>query len=68
MLSALAARVGRRVRWYCTPVARRMGEAVLDQHRERIAALATRDERRAAEIMRAHTGHTRRTYHGREKG
>ncbi|MFF7362138.1 FCD domain-containing protein [Streptomyces sp. NPDC008125] len=68
VLSALAAQVGRRVRWYYTPVARRRGKQSWIEHRELIAAIATRDERRATEAMRAHTEHTRRTYHQREKG
>ncbi|MCX5400963.1 GntR family transcriptional regulator [Streptomyces sp. NBC_00102] len=68
VLSALAAQVGRRVRWYYTPVARRRGKQSWIEHRELIAAIATHDERRAMENMRAHTEHTRRTYHQREKG
>lgn len=67
VLSALAAQTGRRVRWYCTPVARRRGEQPWFEHRELITAIATHDEQRATETLRAHTEHTRRTYQ-REKG
>ncbi|MGW7199517.1 GntR family transcriptional regulator [Streptomyces chryseus] len=65
VLTELAAQVGRRVRWYYTPVARQRGKQSWIEHRELIAAIADRDERRATEIMRAHTEHTRTTYHER---
>ncbi|MEU5166919.1 GntR family transcriptional regulator [Streptomyces mutomycini] len=68
VLSELAGQVDRRVRWYYTPVARQRGTQSWVEHRELIAAIAARDERRATEIMRAHTEHTRRTYHQRDKG
>ncbi|KPC79149.1 MULTISPECIES: GntR family transcriptional regulator [Streptomyces] len=68
VLSELAGQVDRRVRWYYTPVARQRGTQSWIEHRELIAAIAARDERRATEIMRAHTEHTRRTYHQRDKG
>ncbi|GAA1511188.1 GntR family transcriptional regulator [Streptomyces albidochromogenes] len=66
VLTDLAAQVGRRVRWYCTPVARQRGKQSWIEHRELIAAIADRDERRATEIMRAHTERTRTTHHERE--
>ncbi|MFG2755357.1 GntR family transcriptional regulator [Streptomyces wuyuanensis] len=66
VLAELAGQVDRRVRWYYTPVARQRGEQSWTEHRELIAAISARDERRATEVMRAHTEHTRRTYHGRE--
>ncbi|MFD8332980.1 GntR family transcriptional regulator [Streptomyces solisilvae] len=67
VLSELAAQVDRRVRWYYTPVARQRGKQSWIEHRELIAAITTGDERRATAIMRAHTEHTRRTYHERER-
>ncbi|MET7362792.1 GntR family transcriptional regulator [Streptomyces sp. NPDC005562] len=68
VLAELAGQVDRRVRWYYTPVARQRGSQSWLEHRELIAAIAERDERRATDIMRAHTEHTRRTYHQRETG
>ncbi|MEV5981268.1 GntR family transcriptional regulator [Streptomyces sp. NPDC052114] len=68
VLAELAAQVDRRVRWYYTPVARQRGRQSWLEHRELIAAIAERDERSATEIMRAHTEHTRQTYHQRERG
>lgn len=65
VLSELAGQVDRRVRWYYTPVARQRGTQSWIEHRSLIAAIASRDEQRATEIMRAHTEHTRRTYHQR---
>ncbi|WP_055549023.1 GntR family transcriptional regulator [Streptomyces sp. NBRC 110028] len=65
VLADLAAQVHRRVRWYYTPVARQRGKQSWIEHRDLIAAIAARDERRATEIMRAHTEHTRRSYHER---
>ncbi|MFC8593724.1 GntR family transcriptional regulator [Streptomyces atroolivaceus] len=67
VLSELAAQVDRRVRWYYTPVARQRGTRSWIEHRELIAAIASRDEQRATEVMRAHTEHTRQTYHRREQ-
>ncbi|MBM7439817.1 GntR family transcriptional regulator [Streptomyces sp. HB132] len=67
VLSELAGQVDRRVRWYYTPVARQRGTQSWVEHRELIEAIASRDERRAAEVMRAHTEHTRRTYHQRDQ-
>ncbi|MYT30276.1 MULTISPECIES: GntR family transcriptional regulator [unclassified Streptomyces] len=63
VLAELAAQVGRRVRWYYTPVARRRGKRSWAEHRELITAIADGDETRAATVMRTHTEHTRRTYH-----
>lgn len=67
VLAELAAQVGRRVRWYYTPVARQRGKQSWIEHRELIAAISGGDERRATDVMRAHTEHTRRTYHERER-
>ncbi|MGI5471746.1 GntR family transcriptional regulator [Streptomyces sp. CA-132043] len=66
VLAGLAEQVGRRVRWYYTPVARQRGKRSWAEHRELIDAISKKDERRATEIMRAHTEHTRRSYHERE--
>jgi DNA-binding GntR family transcriptional regulator len=67
VLAELARQVDRRVRWYYTPVARQRGAQSWIEHRELIAAIADGDERRAAEVMREHTEHTRRSYHDRER-
>ncbi|MEU4895626.1 GntR family transcriptional regulator [Streptomyces sp. NPDC044780] len=67
VLSELAAQVDRRVRWYYTPVARQRGKQSWIEHRELIAAIAAGDEQRATAVMRAHTEHTRRTYHERDR-
>ncbi|AZM44917.1 MULTISPECIES: GntR family transcriptional regulator [unclassified Streptomyces] len=66
VLAELAAQVERRVRWYYTPVARQRGAQSWIEHRELIAAVHDRDEARAQEVMRAHTEHTRRSYHQRQ--
>ncbi|GGY85882.1 transcriptional regulator [Streptomyces olivaceoviridis] len=65
VLAGLAAQVDRRVRWYYTPVARQRGRQSWREHRELITAIAAGDEQRATELMRAHTEHTRRSYHER---
>ncbi|MER5179171.1 GntR family transcriptional regulator [Streptomyces sp. NPDC002896] len=67
VLAELAGQVDRRVRWYYTPVARQRGKQSWIEHRDLIAAISARDEQRATEVMRAHTEHTRKTYHAREK-
>ncbi|MFC5803957.1 GntR family transcriptional regulator [Streptomyces formicae] len=66
VLAELAGQVDRRVRWYYTPVARQRGKQSWIEHRQLIAAISARDEQQATQIMRAHTEHTRRTYHQRE--
>ncbi|WP_031224416.1 GntR family transcriptional regulator [Streptomyces roseochromogenus] len=65
VLAELAAQVDRRVRWYYTPVARQRGRQSWIEHRELILAIAHNDQERAAHLMRAHTEHTRRSYHER---
>jgi DNA-binding GntR family transcriptional regulator len=67
VLAELADRVDRRVRWYYTPVARQRGKQSWIEHRELIAAISARDEQSATAIMRAHTEHTRTSYHQRER-
>ncbi|MQA96933.1 MAG: FCD domain-containing protein [Streptosporangiales bacterium] len=65
VLAGFAAQVDRRVQWYYNPVARQRGSASWDEHAELIDAIAAGDGDRAAQIMRAHTEHTRRSYHDR---
>ncbi|GLY92170.1 GntR family transcriptional regulator [Actinoallomurus iriomotensis] len=65
VLAELAAQVDRRVRWYYTPVARQRGPESWTEHTALIDALAAHDGERAAQIMREHTEHTRRSYHQR---
>jgi DNA-binding GntR family transcriptional regulator len=67
VLAELAAQVDRRVRWYYAPIARQRGQQSWDEHRELIAAITARDEAHATRLMRAHTEHTRRSYHARAK-
>ncbi|HEY9524901.1 MAG TPA: GntR family transcriptional regulator [Thermopolyspora sp.] len=62
VLAELAAQVSRRVRWYHTPVARKRGRAAWDEHAALIDAIEAGDAERAAEVMREHTEHTRKTY------
>ncbi|WP_406724358.1 GntR family transcriptional regulator [Streptomyces sp. GD-15H] len=62
VLAELAAQVGRRVRWYHTPVARQRGGKSWAEHRDLIAAIVNRDEQLAERLMREHTEHTRRSY------
>ncbi|MFI8993417.1 GntR family transcriptional regulator [Streptomyces sp. NPDC053542] len=65
VLAELAEQVGRRVRWYYTPVARQRGQQSWIEHRELIELIAEGDGPRAAEMMRTHTEHTRQTYRQR---
>lgn len=67
VLAELAGQVDARVRWYYTPVARQRGTQSWIEHRSLIAAISSRDEQRATAVMRAHTEHTRQTYHQREE-
>ncbi|MEV5436832.1 GntR family transcriptional regulator [Streptomyces sp. NPDC052682] len=67
VLAELAGQVDRRVRWYYTPVARQRGRESWIEHRELIAAITAGDEQRATQLMRAHTEHTRRSYHERPR-
>jgi DNA-binding GntR family transcriptional regulator len=65
VLGELSAQVDRRVRWFYTPVARQRGQASWTEHAALIDALVAHDGERAAQIMRAHTEQTRRSYHQR---
>ncbi|HEY3688650.1 MAG TPA: GntR family transcriptional regulator [Streptosporangiaceae bacterium] len=67
VLAELTAQVDRRVRWYYTPVARQRGRRSWTEHEALIGALAAHDGEKAAQIMREHTEHTRRSYHQRSK-
>ncbi|HET7328879.1 MAG TPA: GntR family transcriptional regulator [Nocardioidaceae bacterium] len=58
-----AAQVDRRVRWYYTPVAPARGQASWQEHSRLVQAIAEGDADLAAQIMREHTEHTRKTYH-----
>ncbi|MPZ63359.1 MAG: FCD domain-containing protein [Propionibacteriales bacterium] len=58
-----AAQIDRRVRWYYTPVAPARGQASWREHSRLIKAIAQGDGEKAAQIMREHTEHTRRTFH-----
>ncbi|MFJ9682435.1 FCD domain-containing protein [Streptomyces sp. NPDC101194] len=66
--SGPAGQMDRRGRRYRAPVARRRGARSRIEHRSLIAAISSRDERRAMEITRAHTERTRRMYREREEG
>ncbi len=65
VLAELSAQVDRRVRWLYTPVARTRGALSWIEHRAMIDAIEAGDEQRAQQLMRAHTEHTRASYHGR---
>jgi len=65
VLAELAVQVEQRVRWYYTPVARTRGMQSWHEHRELIDAIAAHDETAASRIARAHTEHTRSSYHER---
>lgn len=62
-LTDFTAQVDRRVRWYYTPVAQRRGQASWREHVQVIKAIQAGDAERAAQVMREHTEHTRRSYH-----
>lgn len=62
VLVDLAGQVDSRVRWYYTPVARHRGAQSWQEHSELIDAIAAGDADRAAAVMAAHTGQTRRSY------
>jgi DNA-binding GntR family transcriptional regulator len=67
VLAELIALVDRRVRWYYRPIARSRGREAWDEHRELIEVLASRNGRRAGELMRRHTERTRESYHEQRK-
>ncbi|GAB3975937.1 GntR family transcriptional regulator [Plantactinospora veratri] len=67
VLAELIAMVDRRVRWYYSPIARSRGREAWDEHAELIEVIASRNGRRAGELMRKHTERTRESYHQRRK-
>ncbi|MEU5596770.1 GntR family transcriptional regulator [Streptomyces sp. NPDC020298] len=66
VLAELGRQVERRVRWFYTPVARSRGKQSWEEHQHLLAAITGHDEERAAQLMREHTEHTRRSYHARD--
>lgn len=67
VLAGLIESVQRRVRWYYSPIARTRGKDAWDEHAELIDAIARRNSRRAADLMRRHTERTREIYHRRRQ-
>ncbi|KOV96353.1 GntR family transcriptional regulator [Streptomyces sp. NRRL B-3648] len=62
VLSELAARVERRVRWYYTPVARLRGGTAWSEHSDLMLAIRAHDAELATRLMREHTERTRHSY------
>jgi DNA-binding GntR family transcriptional regulator len=62
LLSDYVDGVDLRVRWFYKPLVRTRGMASYDEHERLIAALETRDQEHAADVMRWHTEQTRQTY------
>lgn len=58
VLSELISQVGRRVRWYYTPIARPRGAEAWSEHAVLIDAIAAGDAERAEQLMRGHTERT----------
>lgn len=67
VLAELGRQVERRVRWFYTPVARSRGKQSWEEHQHLVAAIAGHEAERAAQLMREHTEHTRRSYHARDE-
>lgn len=67
VLAELIAMVDRRVRWYYAPIARARGSEAWEEHAALIDAIASRNGRRAGELMRRHTERTRAGYHALAK-
>lgn len=67
VLANLIATVAHRVRWYYRPIALLRGKDAWDEHAELIMAIAGRNGRRASDLMRRHTEHTREIYHQRRQ-
>lgn len=63
VLAELISMVDRRVRWYYAPIARSRGGEAWEEHAALIDAIASRNGRRAADLMRRHTERTRAEYH-----
>ncbi|RKR86087.1 GntR family transcriptional regulator [Micromonospora pisi] len=67
VLAELIALVDRRVRWYYAPIARSRGREAWDEHAALIEVIASRNGKRAGDMMRRHTERTRESYHKRRK-
>ncbi|MDP9793241.1 DNA-binding GntR family transcriptional regulator [Catenuloplanes nepalensis] len=65
VLAGLIAQVDRRVRWYYRPIARSRGAEAWDEHRALIEVIASRNGKKASDMMRRHTERTRESYHDR---
>lgn len=59
VLAELITQVGRKVRWYYTPIANSRSKGSWNEHARLIEAIAKGDPERAGEIMRKHTERTR---------
>jgi DNA-binding GntR family transcriptional regulator len=68
VLAELAGQAYRRARWCCGPLAGQHGRESWAEHEELTAAVAARDEERAARLMRAHSERTRREFLARGRG
>lgn len=66
VLTELAGRVARRVRWYHTSVVAQRGHTAWEEHLRIIDAISEGASEEAARLMREHTEITRRTYLGLE--
>jgi DNA-binding GntR family transcriptional regulator len=67
VLADMIALVDRRVRWYYMPIAQARGKDAWDEHAEIIEAIASRNGRRAGDLMRRHTERTRQIHHQRRQ-
>jgi DNA-binding GntR family transcriptional regulator len=65
IIAELIGLVDRRVRWYYRPIARARGQEAWDEHRELIEVIASRNGRKAGDLMRKHTERTRKIYQQR---
>jgi DNA-binding GntR family transcriptional regulator len=68
VLSEMAARLDKRIRWYFAPVVTTRGEDSWREHSELVEALSERDPERAADVMQAHAELTRSAYHAGRGG
>jgi DNA-binding GntR family transcriptional regulator len=63
ILGEFISSLDRRVRWYFTEIAMTRGARSWDEHEQLCDALAAQDSKRAAQVMRTHTAHSRAAYH-----
>jgi DNA-binding GntR family transcriptional regulator len=68
IMTELIGMVDRRVRWYYRPIARARGQEAWDEHRELIETIASKNGRKAGDLMRKHTERTRKIYEQRAAG